>query len=50
MSNVFPKLNVDAAGIDVGSEEHWVVVPEDHDEHHVRSFRCFTVDLPAMTQ
>jgi transposase len=49
VSNRLPKL-VDAAGIDVGSEEHWVAVPEDRAEHSVRSFRCFTADLQAMAQ
>jgi len=47
-SNRLPKLNVDAAGIDVGSEEHWVAVPEDRAEHPVRSFKCFTADLQDM--
>jgi transposase len=50
VSNGLPKLNVDAAGIDVGSEEHWVAVPEDRGEHPVRSFRCFTADLHSMAQ
>ena len=48
-SNQLPKLNVDAAGIDAGSEEHWVAVPEDRTEHPVRSFKCFTADLQAMS-
>ena len=51
VSNQLPKLNnIDAAGIDVGSEEHWVAVPEDRAEHPVRSFKCFTADLQAMVQ
>ncbi len=25
-------INMDAAGIDIGSGEHWVAVPEDGDE------------------
>jgi len=49
-SDRLPKLNVDAAGIDVGSEEHWVAVPEDRDKHPVRSFKCFTADLQSMVQ
>ena len=32
----------------MGSEEHWVAVPEDRDEQPVRSFKCFTADLNAM--
>ena len=46
----FPIINKDAAGIDIGSEEHWVAVPEDRDEEPVRSFGCFTADLQAMAQ
>ena len=44
----FPTININAAGIDVGSEEHWVAVPEDRDEKPVRCFGCFTSDLHAM--
>lgn len=38
-------LNPNAAGIDVASEEHWVCVPEDRAEPHVRCFGAFTHDL-----
>ena len=31
-----------AAGIDVGSEEHWVAVPADADPHPVRPFPAHT--------
>jgi len=44
----FPIIHPNAAGIDVGSEEHWIAVPEDRDEQPVRSFKCFTADLKAM--
>ena len=44
----FPMVNANAAGIDIGSEEHWVAVPEDRDEQPVRSFGCFTADLHAL--
>jgi transposase len=44
----FPIINLNAAGIDIGSEEHWVCVPEDRDEEPVRRFSCFTADLYAM--
>ncbi len=44
----FPLLNVNAAGIDIGSEEHWVAVPADRDEQPVRKFGCFTADLYAL--
>ncbi len=45
----FKIINPNAAGIDVGSEEHWIAVPEDRDEQPVRSFKCFTADLNAMS-
>ncbi len=35
----------DAAGIDIGSREHWVAVPEGRDKQPVRSFETFTGDL-----
>jgi transposase len=38
-------VNPDAAGIDAGSEQHWVSVPEDRDEQPVRAFGTFTEDL-----
>src|SRR4051794_36680612 len=41
-------VNRDAAGIDAGSEEHWVSVPEDRDEQPVRKFGTFTEDLKAL--
>jgi transposase len=37
-----------AAGIDVGSAESYVAVPEDRDEQPVRKFGCFTEDLHAL--
>jgi len=45
-----PIINPDAAGIDVGSEEHWVAVPGDRDEQPVRCFGCFTADLHEMAR
>jgi transposase len=47
-STIFELINQDAAGIDIGSEEHWVAVPEGRDEHSVRKFGCFTADLHEM--
>lgn len=38
-------VNPDAAGIDAGSEQHWVSVPEDRDDQAVRAFGTFTQDL-----
>jgi transposase len=43
-------INLDAAGIDLGSETHWVAVPADRDEMSVRSFGCFTADLYGMAE
>jgi len=40
--------NPDAAGIDIGSTEHWVAVPADSAERTVRSFRTFTSDLEQL--
>lgn len=44
------RINPDAAGIDVGSEEHYVAVPEDRDGKPVKVFRCFTGDLHLMAK
>lgn len=41
-------VNPNAAGIDAGSEEHLVSVPEDRDPEPVRSFGAFTADLHAL--
>jgi transposase len=40
-----PVLQPDAAGIDVGSAEHWVAVPPDRDAQPIRRFAAFTADL-----
>lgn len=42
------QLNLNAAGLDIGSEEIWVCVPEDRDEESVRVFPSFTPDLYAL--
>lgn len=41
-------INPDAAGIDIGSKEHYVCVPADRDEESVRKFAAFTSDLKEM--
>jgi transposase len=41
-------VNLNAAGIDIGADEHYVAVPEDRDEQPVRRFGAFTIDLIAM--
>ncbi len=38
-------VNPDAAGIDAGSEQHWVSVPPDRDHQSIRAFGTFTEDL-----
>jgi transposase len=44
----FRKVNPNAAGIDCGSDEHYVAVPEDRDPQPVRRFGAFTADLIAL--
>lgn len=41
-------INPDAAGIDIGSREHYVCVPADRDDKNVRKFAAFTSDLKEM--
>jgi transposase len=41
-------LNLNAAGIDIGSERHMVAVPEGRDKVSVREFGTFTTDLEAL--
>lgn len=41
-------VNPDAGGIDAGSEEHWVSVPEDRSDEPVRCFGTFTADLHTL--
>ncbi len=43
------QINLYAAGIDVGSEMHYVAVPEGLDDEPVRSFNCFTGDLEQLS-
>ncbi len=40
-----PVVQPDAAGIDIGSAEHWVAVGPDRDAQPVRRFAAFTADL-----
>jgi transposase len=39
------KINHDAAGMDLGSEERWVCVPSDRAEENVRRFGVYTSDF-----
>jgi len=41
-------INANAAGIDIGSQTHWVCVPADRAVENVRSFGSFTMDLYAL--
>jgi transposase len=48
-----PEINPHAAGIDVGSVEHWVCVPEDsvpEGQDNVRPFGGFTADLDQLVE
>jgi len=45
-----PILNVNAAGLDIGSAEIWVAVPADRDPQPVRPFGTFTPDLHALAE
>ena len=42
------QINLYAAGIDIGSHEHYVAVPDSLDENPIKNFSCFTSDLEAM--
>ena len=46
--SLLERINVDVAGIDCGSGEHYVAVPTDRDSQSVRSFRTFTADLHSL--
>jgi len=39
------RVNLNAAGIDVGSASHYVAIPEGRDTETVREFKSFTADL-----
>lgn len=43
--SLLKRINRHAAGIDCGSETHFVAVPPERDENPVRSFKTFTSDL-----
>lgn len=47
-SQGFIVTNTNAAGIDIGSKEHWVCVPADRCEKNIRKFGTFTSDLHTM--
>lgn len=41
-------VNPDAAGIDIGSERHYVAIPEGRSGHTVENFGCVTAELVRM--
>ncbi len=43
--DILEQINLNAAGLDIGSEEIWAAVPVERDEQSVRVFPTFTVDL-----
>ena len=43
--SLLERIQPNAAGIDCGSEQHYVAVPSDRDPEPVRSFKTFTADL-----
>jgi len=46
----WPSINPKAAGIDLGSREHWVAVPPNGNEENVRCFGTFTADLEELAK
>ena len=44
-TSLLERVNHNAAGIDCGSETHYVAVPPERDPDSVRSFKAFTSDL-----
>jgi transposase len=43
-------VHPNAAGIDLGSESHFVSVPPDRANESIREFKCFTADLRQMVK
>jgi len=46
--NPLDRINLNAAGLDVGAAEIWACVPQDRTEPHVRPFLTFTADLHVL--
>ena len=44
------QMNLNATGIDVGSDSHWVAVPHNRDERPVQRFGALTADLYALAE
>src|SRR4029077_4952763 len=47
---VWKLINPHAAGVDIGSREHWACVPAQAAQHPVRKFGTFTADLETMAE
>ena len=43
--STLPRMNRQAAGIDVGATQHWVAVPDDRDPEPMRQCGAVTADL-----
>jgi len=43
-------VHPDAAGIDIGGQEHWVAIAAERDPEPVRRYGCFTADLQEMAR
>jgi transposase len=50
VDQAWPLINPNAAGMDLGSREHWVAVPEGRDVQSVRCFGTCTPDLEELAQ
>jgi transposase len=48
MDAVWKPIHLHAAGVDIGSREHWACVPPEATPLNVRKFGSFTADLEAM--
>jgi transposase len=46
--DALPLVHLNAAGLDIGSDEIWACVPPDRDPQPVRQFGTFTPDLQAL--
>jgi len=44
------RINLNAAGIDIGSKEHAVAISEGRDAQHVKIFKTFTEDLSELVK
>ena len=45
-----PQFHPNAAGIDIGSNSHFIAIPADRCDEPVQEFQCFTSDLHRAAQ